>query len=198
MRLLPYGSHAVLLELDDVAQVRAWQAAAADLPGIRDLVPGARTLLVLTTADRLAQVSAALQALTPPPVADRTGAVRTLDVHYDGPDLQTVAQRTGLPVEQVVRRHSAVTYLAAFAGFAPGFSYLSGLDPALHLPRRDAPRSRVPAGAVAIADCWSAVYPRASPGGWHLIGRTDAIMFDLTRADPALLPPGTRVRFRPR
>ena len=102
-----------------------------------------------------------------------------------------------MPSDEVVRRHSAVTYRAEFCGFAPGFAYLRGLDPALVLPRRDTPRPAVPAGSVAVADRYTAVYPTASPGGWHLLGRTDAVLWDERRADPATLRPGTRVRFRP-
>ncbi|MCM3883623.1 urea amidolyase family protein [Frankia sp. R82] len=119
----------------------------------------------------------------------------TVPVHYDGPDLAEVARRTGLTPAQVVERHTRGTHRVAFCGFAPGFAYVSGLDPVLHLPRRDSPRTRVPTGAVAIADQFTGVYPRASPGGWHLIGRTDLPVFDLDRDPPALLPPGTPVRF---
>ncbi len=97
--------------------------------------------------------------------------------------------------QEVVERHTAPTYRCAFCGFAPGFAYLTGLDPALHLPRRPTPRTRVPAGSVAIAAEYAAVYPSASPGGWHLIGHTDATMWDATRDEPALVRPGTLVRF---
>ncbi len=198
MRVLPYGDAAVLLELDGLDAVRAWHAAARALPGVVDLVPAARTLLVATHPSDLARVRAALLALTPAPVAADAGPLVELAVDYDGPDLADVATRTGLTVEQVVRRHAAGAYVVAFTGFAPGFGYLAGLDPRLHLPRRPSPRPRVPAGSVAVADTWTAVYPGASPGGWHLLGRTDATLFDATRPDPALLSPGTRVRFVPR
>jgi KipI family sensor histidine kinase inhibitor len=119
----------------------------------------------------------------------------TIPVVYDGPDLADVASRTDLSVEEVVRRHAAGEYVVAFCGFAPGFGYLTGLDPALCLPRRTVPRTRIPAGSVAVADRFTSVYPSNSPGGWHLLGRTATVMWDLERQPPALLAPGTRVRF---
>jgi allophanate hydrolase subunit 1 len=121
----------------------------------------------------------------------------TVPVVYDGPDLSAVAARCGFSVEEVVRRHSAATYRVAFVGFAPGFGYLVGGDPALRVPRRDDPRERVPAGSVAIAGEYSAVYPGPSPGGWQLLGRTELRMFDPARQPPALLEPGRLVRFVP-
>ena len=103
-----------------------------------------------------------------------------------------------MAVDAVVAAHAAATYTVAFCGFAPGFAYLTGLPAALRLPRRATPRPRVPAGSVAIAGELSAVYPTASPGGWHLLGRTDVALFDVDRDPPALLTPGTIVRFEPR
>jgi KipI family sensor histidine kinase inhibitor len=116
-------------------------------------------------------------------------------VRYDGPDLAAVAERAGRPEAEVIARHTAGDYRVAFCGFAPGFAYLTGLDPSLHVPRLARPRTRVPAGSVGIAGEYTAAYPRPSPGGWHLLGRTDADLWDLARAEPALLTPGTRVRF---
>jgi KipI family sensor histidine kinase inhibitor len=121
-----------------------------------------------------------------------------LTVDYDGADLDDVAAATGLTTGEVVELHASGRYTCAFCGFAPGFGYLTGLDERLHLPRRASPRTAVRAGAVAIAAGYSAVYPSPSPGGWHLIGRTDARMWDHRRAHPALLRPGTTVRFVPR
>ncbi|MGY4645412.1 5-oxoprolinase subunit B family protein [Cellulomonas sp. URHB0016] len=121
----------------------------------------------------------------------------TLEVVYDGVDLAEVADLVGRSVGEVVALHSAPTYTVAFGGFMPGFAYLVGLDPALRVPRRDSPRPRVPAGSVAIADEYSAVYPADTPGGWRLLGRCDATLFDVRRTPPALLPPGTAVRFVP-
>lgn len=126
-----------------------------------------------------------------------SGATVEIPTRYDGPDLPEVAAAAGLGVAEVVARHSAVTYEAAFTGFAPGFAYLSGLDPVLRMPRRSSPRPRVPPGSVAIADAYSAVYPRSSPGGWHLLGSTDLVIFDASREPAALIAPGTRVRFVP-
>ena len=108
-----------------------------------------------------------------------------------------MAALTGLTGAEVVRRHAGREWTVAFCGFAPGFAYLTGGDPALRVPRRDTPRTAVPAGSVGLADGFSGAYPRRMPGGWQLIGRTDAVLWDLDRQPPALLPPGTRVRFVP-
>lgn len=116
-------------------------------------------------------------------------------MRYDGPDLDEVAELTGLSPSEVVAAHTGCVWQAGFVGFAPGFAYLTGGDPRLVVSRRAEPRTCVPAGSVALADEFSAVYPRASPGGWQLIGRTDAVLFDVDRDPPALVPPGARVRF---
>jgi KipI family sensor histidine kinase inhibitor len=118
-----------------------------------------------------------------------------IPVVYDGEDLAEVAAACGTSTDEVVRRHLAGRYECAFCGFAPGFAYLTGLDPGLQLPRRATPRTRVPAGAVAIAAEYTAVYPSPSPGGWHLLGRTDAVLWDVSRPEPASIRPGTTVRF---
>ncbi len=125
---------------------------------------------------------------------EETGVVE-ISVHYDGPDLTEVAERTGLSPSEVVSAHTGRLWLVGFAGFAPGFAYLVDGDPRLHVPRRPAPRTRVPAGSVGLAGEFSGIYPRASPGGWQLIGRTDQTLWDLDRDPPALLRPGLRVRF---
>jgi allophanate hydrolase subunit 1 len=121
----------------------------------------------------------------------------TLPVRYDGDDLAIVATDAGCQVDEAIRRHCEATYTVAFCGFAPGFAYLRGLDVSLWQPRLASPRSRVPAGSVGIAGEFTGVYPRASPGGWRLLGRTDQMLWDLDRTPPALLLPGTRVRFEP-
>jgi KipI family sensor histidine kinase inhibitor len=199
VRLLPCGERAVLVELDDLDAVLGLHAALrADVPvGVTELVPAARTLLVafdpsITDAERL---GAALQAVELVPGARPAGELVEIPVVYDGEDLDAVADHSGLDRAEVVAAHAGSEYVVAFCGFAPGFGYLTGLDERLHVPRRDTPRTRVPAGAVAIADRFSAVYPRASPGGWQLIGRTDRTLWDAQRDPPALLVPGTRVRF---
>ncbi len=115
---------------------------------------------------------------------------------YDGPDLADVAALTGLTEAEVIERHQAGDYRVGWLGFAPGFGYLTGLDPRLQVPRLDSPRLSVPAGAVAIAGGLAAVYPAASPGGWRLLGHTNAPLFDADRTPPSLLTPGQRVRFR--
>jgi KipI family sensor histidine kinase inhibitor len=200
MRVLPCGARALLVELDDLDAVLGLHAALRDAPpaGVTELVPAARTLLVAfdparTGAERLGE---ALRAVEFEPGARLgTGEAVEIPVVYDGEDLDDVAAHAGLTRAEVVAAHRDGDYLVAFCGFAPGFGYLTGLDERLHVPRRDSPRTRVPAGAVAVADAFTAVYPRASPGGWQLIGRTDATLWDAERDPPALLAPGTRVRF---
>jgi KipI family sensor histidine kinase inhibitor len=199
MRLLPCGGRALLLELEDLDAVLGLHAALRDdAPrGVRELVPAARTLLVTfdpaaTDAERLGD---ALQAVEFSPGAHGEGELVEIPVTYDGEDLDAVAAHAGLSREEVAERHASGEYVVAFCGFAPGFAYLTGLDERLRVPRRESPRTRVPAGAVAIADAFTAVYPRASPGGWQLIGRSDADLWDVGRDPPARLTPGTCVRF---
>lgn len=189
----------MLLEFDSAEQVTAAHRSLLRRPppGVVELVPAARTILVhydpeAFSPDSLAAPLAEADAAPEPAAAAR---LVTVPVVYDGPDLEELGARTGLSVAEIVERHVAPEYVVAFCGFAPGFAYLTGLDPLLRLPRRATPRTRVPAGAVAIADEFAGVYPSASPGGWHLLGRTDAVLWDLDRDPPALLAPGTRVRF---
>ncbi|MEP6630314.1 MAG: allophanate hydrolase subunit 1 [Lapillicoccus sp.] len=203
MWIRPAGPRGVLVECDDLAQVMALhRALAADRPvGVVDLVPAARTVLVTfdetTTRGRLeAHLRQAVDRPSPPDgPATRPGDVVEIDVAYDGADLEEVAAQTGLTTAEVVRRHTDRTYVVAFCGFSPGFGYLVGADPALTVPRRASPRPRVPAGSVALAGEFTGVYPRSGPGGWQLIGHTTARLWDLDREPPALLAPGTRVRF---
>ncbi|MGH9270052.1 MAG: 5-oxoprolinase subunit B family protein [Ilumatobacteraceae bacterium] len=198
-RLLPYGPSGWLVEVDD-GDVLGYAAAARGGPDVDEAVPAATTVLVRLRhgADRVA-VADWLGGLAPVDAGsfDAANAVE-LDVVYDGADLHHVASATGLTVDEVVDLHAAGRYTCAFCGFAPGFGYLAGLDERLNLPRRSTPRTNVPLGAVAIAAGYSAVYPSPSPGGWHLLGRTDADVWDPRRPQPALLRPGTTVRFTPR
>ena len=192
-----YGDRALLLDSAWPLALGAAVRLAAPV-GLVDVVPGASSVLVCFTGPAAATAAlAGLQRLRPleAPVPTQTEVV--LPTVYDGADLDHVAAATGCSVAQVVSRHSTGSYVVAVTGFTPGFGYLSGLDPVLHLPRRAEPRTVVPAGSVAIADRWTGVYPVASPGGWHLLGRTAAILWDLDRDPPALLRPGVQVRFEP-
>jgi KipI family sensor histidine kinase inhibitor len=195
MRVLPSGPRAVLIELDSIDQVMAATAAVRSLalPGVVDVVPAARTVLVCHTGIDLAPVIDAVASA--PVVSSDDGPLVTIAVRYDGADLADVAAACDLSVAEVVALHGSIELRVAFCGFLPGFAYLVGLPSELHLPRLATPRSRVPAGAVAIAGEFASVYPSASPGGWHLLGTTDAVMWDDRRDPPALLEPGTRVRF---
>ena len=196
MSLRWYGDRALLLDSPSPFALGAAVQVAAPA-GLVDIVPGAASVLVCFT-DPAAAAAAMAGLLSLQPVETAATAVEVvLPVVYDGADLGEVAVATGLSVEQVVARHSAGRYVVAVTGFTPGFGYLSGLDRVLHLPRRAQPRTVVPAGSVAIADRWTGVYPAASPGGWHLLGRTAEVMWDLDRDPPALLRPGVRVRFEP-
>jgi KipI family sensor histidine kinase inhibitor len=199
MRVLPSGSTAVLVELDDLAAVLALYAALDEAPpaGVVDVVPAARTvLLVIDPAETTLEAVTAAVRTTAPRADDRpAGDVVELPVHYDGADLAELAGLLELTVEQLVARHTGAEWTVAFCGFAPGFGYLTQPCATWDVPRRAAPRTRVPAGSVALAGEFSGVYPRESPGGWQLIGRTDVPVFDLGRDPVALLRPGTRVRF---
>jgi len=133
-------------------------------------------------------------------ISDDNGTLPTvisIPTRYDGADLDSVAARIGVSRESVVAMHTGAEYVVAFMGFAPGFPYLIGLPPELELPRLETPRTEVPAGSVAVAAGYCGIYPRASPGGWNLIGTTDMVLFDPEREPPALLEPGIRVRFEP-
>ncbi len=197
MRVLPCGDRAVLVEVADTDEALALYASLVDhpLPGIVDLVPAARTVLVaFEHPGRVGAATAIAERRL-----DRTdlhrGRTVEIPATYDGPDLPEVAALTGLDTGEVVRRHTQAAYEVGFIGFAPGFAYLTGLDPALHVPRRDTPRTTVPAGSVAVAGPYAAVYPAPSPGGWRILGHTDLPLWDLGREPPSLLAPGDRVRF---
>jgi KipI family sensor histidine kinase inhibitor len=199
VRVLPYGDRALLVEVADLAAVAAVRAALerSPLPGQRDLVPAARTVLVvLDRRPTGADVEAVRHVPVVPTAGPGDGPVVDLPVVFDGPDLGEVARLTGRSVPDLIAALSAADLVVAFGGFAPGFAYLAGLPEDLHVPRRATPRTRVPAGSVGLAGPFAGAYPRASPGGWQLVGRTDAVLFDVDRDPPALLVPGTRVRFR--
>jgi len=169
------------------------------LPWITDVVPSYTTLAVYFDSSTAAFESVVEQVapiLSASEAREEAGtSLIEIPVFYDGPDLPEVAERTGLSVEEVIRKHLARDYYAYATGFQPGFAYLAELDPALVLPRRAEPRLRVPAGSVAIAASQTAVYPLQTPGGWHLIGETPLRMFDVHRTPPSLIRPGDTVRF---
>jgi KipI family sensor histidine kinase inhibitor len=201
VRVLPYGSRAVLAELDSLERVYGLVAALRrEKPaGVIELIPAARTVLVRFDPEVISGPALAtwLRRRRPRPVAWSSDRTVELPIIYDGPDLPEVTTLTGLESAEVVERHLKSRYVVAFCGFAPGFGYLVGGDPALRVPRRDTPRSRVPAGSVALAGEYTGVYPRAMPGGWQLIGRSEATLWDEQHDPPALLSPGTQVVFVP-
>jgi KipI family sensor histidine kinase inhibitor len=196
----PCGDTGLLVELDTLPDVLALHAAlAADPPdGVVDLVPAARTVLLrVRSAADLAAVADDVRTREPASSAARTGGgeVTEIAVTYDGEDLDDVVGHPGLTRDEVVAAHTGQVWTVAFAGFTPGFGYLASDDDRLHVPRRSSSRTRVPAGAVGLAGEFSGVYPRESPGGWQLIGRTDHVLWDLDRDPPALLRRGVGVRF---
>jgi KipI family sensor histidine kinase inhibitor len=199
MRLLPSGTGALLVELDDLHEVLGLYAALqhAMPDGVLDLVPAARTLLVVTDTGvaSLSSVAHAIERLTPR--EDRLDSAELVEVPvvYDGVDLEDAARLIDCDTEELVRRHTAEEWTVAFCGFMPGFGYLVAEGWQVQVPRRSSPRTKVPSGSVALAGEFSGVYPRESPGGWQLIGRCSLAMFDPSRDPAALLRPGTHVRF---
>ena len=199
MRVLPSGTTSVLVELDDLDEVLALYAALVEdpPPGVVDLVPAARTVLVMAdpSVTSLDTVADAVRRTTPRGDRRAVGELVEIPVTYDGEDLQEAARLVGVDATGLVRRHSEIEWSVAFCGFAPGFGYLTSPDWPWDLPRRSTPRTKVPPGSVALAGEFTGVYPRESPGGWQLLGRTEVAVFDLARDPAALLVPGNRVRF---
>lgn len=195
------GDRAILIDLDGHAEVAAVTLALTEDPidGVLEVLPAAQTVMVQIDPDRLDRLTLRdrIDEAQPDSTAKQAGDLVEIDVLYDGEDLAEVADLAGISAAEVIERHSRAVYTAAFAGFAPGFVYLVDGDPLLNVPRRATPRTRIPAGAVAIAGEFSGVYPRSSPGGWQLLGRTSRPMWDVDRERPALVRPGDRVRFRP-
>ncbi len=194
------GDTGALIDTDGSPARLAAAIRRAGFPGVIDVVPGARTVLVLTSP-RSWSLDELVSEITALPAAEAAAVpqdVVEIPVTYDGPDLADVASLAGVPVSEVIERHAGAVYTVGWLGFAPGFGYLTGLDERLAgVPRLASPRASVPAGSVAIAAGLSAVYPSDSPGGWQLIGRTATRMWDTGREPAALLAPGQRVRFRP-
>ena len=202
MKIRRAGDRALLCEVADLDTVHRLRAAIVNesYAGVVDVVPGWRTVLVAVDPEGAGDIDGladALQALPLPAAVTVNGATHVIPMRYDGPDLAYIAERAGLSVDDVVRRHAAATYSVAFLGFQPGFPYLSGLDKALATPRKETPRTNVRAGSVGIAGDVTGIYPRSSPGGWQLIGSTDVTLFDVDADPPALLAPGDQLRFDP-
>ncbi|MGC4764904.1 5-oxoprolinase subunit B family protein [Micromonospora sp. DT46] len=223
MRIRPVGAHALLIDCADADQVEAWRAELwrrrerGELTAV-EIVPAATTVLLdgvpdpATAAARIAAwppgpaaprsaaptVAAAPTAAAAPTVAgeapEAAAELVEVPVTYDGEDLALVAEHWGVDVPAVVDRLRRTPFRVAFCGFAPGFAYLTGLPAELAVPRLPTPRSRVPAGSVALAGPYAGIYPAASPGGWLLVGRTTMGLFDVHADPPARLTPGTRVR----
>jgi len=212
-RVVPLGDSAFLAILGEgvgvalSARVGRLAAAMRQLaaPGLQGVVPAYAAVAIhfdplAADSEALARQVADLAGAElgqPAPDASAGGRLHVIPVQYDGPDLAIVADRLRLAADEVARRHTERIYRVLFLGFVPGFGYLGPLDSALALPRRPEPRRRVPAGSVAIAGEQTAVYPVETPGGWHLIGRTETILFDPNRDPPNLLAAGDRVRFEP-
>lgn len=193
-RVLGYGPNAALIECPIGTSIQLGQALLLTAR-FTEVVPAELSVMVrLPHGMHLDEVRGILQAL-PKALPAVEGRDIEIPVDYSGADLTFVAGATGLTVAEVVARHAGAEYVAAFAGFAPGYMYCTGLPRELWLPRRPTPRTSVPAGSVAIADAYSAVYPSSSPGGWHLLGTTDLTLFDLRKSEPALIRPGDRVHY---
>jgi KipI family sensor histidine kinase inhibitor len=211
----PVGDTGLLLQLESNAAVHSVARAVRDHFGdeLSEVVPGHRTVLLVwpgavafkqkRNCDLMALAGSATALRSEPEPRGAAPETVTIPVRYDGADLGTVAQRLAIDEHELVALHGAGEYTVAFMGFAPGFPYLienSGSGPIaelLALPRLATPRTEVPAGSVAVAAGYCGVYPRSSPGGWNLLGRTETELFDPGREPPALLAPGTRVRFTP-
>ena len=211
-KILPCGDQAVSIEfgdsidpeinrkvLDLLDRLRAWS-----VPGIRDLTPSYRSLLIQYDPLKISTEELKTFLRAPVPCSGKVNSpqerIVTIPVHYGGscgPDLQEVAEYHGMTPAEVIALHSAVIYRVYMIGFSPGFPFLGGLDPRLHTPRKQSPREKVPAGSVGIADQQTGIYSLDSPGGWRLIGRTPLRLFDLSREEPLLLGAGDRVLFQP-
>lgn len=203
----PVGTESLLVETGSLeVSHRLHALLAADRPaGVTEVVPGPATVLVTAPGADPARLERLLRELleraagaAPASGGADDDPVVTIPVDYDGEDLAAVARLTGLTEAEVVARHTGSELVVGWLGFAPGFAYLTGLDPALHVPRLETPRTAVPAGSVAIAGPYTAVYPAASPGGWRLLGRTDARVWDVAADPPSVFRPGVRVRFTAR
>ncbi|MFT4010101.1 MAG: allophanate hydrolase subunit 1 [Nocardioidaceae bacterium] len=204
MRIMPVGWSARLVEVDDHEEMLAFYRGIDLLrrttlnSGIVELVPGARTVLVEfdSAVVSAAQVDALIAETSIEPAPDDDTEVVEIEIVYDGADIDVVCGELGLQHDEFVTWHSGQEWSVAFTGFAPGFGYLTRPDHHAAIPRLEAPRTRVPAGAIGMADVFTGIYPVESPGGWQIVGSTDHVLFDLDREPAATLLPGRRVRFR--
>lgn len=198
MRILPAGPSALLIELDDLDGVLALAAElrAVALSGVIDAVPAARTVLLHCdpVVASLPSIATQVRAIRPSEHRSTLGTVVEIPASYDGPDVDDVLTAAQMTRRELIDWHTGSSWQVAFCGFAPGFGYLVTED-ALSIPRRRKPRTTVPVGSIGLAGEFSGAYPRASPGGWQLIGRTDLTLFDIDAEPPALLRPGVGVRF---
>lgn len=193
-----FGIDAILVTEPGVTGDRL-MSAMAGVPGVIEAVAGACSVLLRFETWHAARAAVSVIEARPlPAVRASRGPSIEIPIRYDGIDLEAIATERGLSCEHVIALHRSTDFTVAFCGFAPGFAYLTGLPPELHVPRLAAPRAQVPAGAVAIADAYCGIYPRSTPGGWRIIGSTDLVLFDEGRDPPALLSPGMRVHFVPR
>lgn len=203
-RILPMGERALLIEVSSLDEVLALRARfeASTPPGVIDIVPAARTVLVqfdprvLALGAARAWIETAAKNDTSGTGPSITASHHVLDISYDGPDLDEVARLVGMPREALLECHLTARWTVAFTGFAPGFGYLVSTEWPFDVPRRVSPRTSVPAGSVGLAGPFSGAYPRQTPGGWQLIGTTTAPLFDARATEPALLAPGDTVQFR--
>lgn len=204
MKILPFGDRALLAEFDTLEQtIEAFRVLdATRTPGIIELVPAAATVLVRVDSTRLSLRAAEqwlTKAISRASEIDSRGEVAfpsvTVPVRYDGPDLNSAALLLGISADELVSRHSQAQWQCAFIGFVPGFAYLATDDADFDLPRRETSRTTVPAGSVGLAGAFTGIYPRSSPGGWQIIGTTAVTLWDESRVRPAVITPGTTVRF---
>ena len=204
MRTLPAGRSALLVDCDRPADVSAWYLALVERRSVGlldadEIVPGAQSVLLDGVADprRVAADITNMRVSSDASVDSDPRSTVEVPTFYDGPDLDDIARLWDTDRAGVIAVHTSIEFQVAFCGFAPGFAYLAGLPERYHVPRRSAPRQRVAAGTVALAGEFGGIYPTASPGGWQCVGRTELRLFDLAVNPPALLTPGTRVRFMP-
>lgn len=207
--VLPLGEAAFTIRLAENASVANAERSAAlaelikraQFEGVTDIVPAVASVSVFYdvasphVGSARTQLDAFVRSLTSYDTGPSAFATHSIPTAYNGEDLDDVAQRVGLSRDEVIRRHTGREYRVLALGFLPGWAYLGALDPSLSLPRRTTPRTRVPAGSVAIMGEQTGIYPRVSPGGWHLIGLTDVVLFDASREQPALFRAGDRIRF---